>query len=384
MRIKFSRMNFETECYYDIMNNKGFLITDKPFSDIDKTIRTAGGPRSPLYGTTYGDNNEFADRYRCKCGHYIGAILEGEICPECNTKIEYHDVDILYTGWLNFYPYKIINPYYYQKLQSALSKKNLENIVANENIITSAGIIRKHGDDIEVKKSMLKYHNIGIQEFYENFEEIMLYYRKKRKIKADLIDTLIENKSSVFTSKIPVYSTILRPQGITTESYYFSPIDRHVHPLTAISLNLKTASPIEVPLYLYSAQKRVNELWTINFGLIDGKYGWTRSNVLGGKFNYTSRSVIVLDPTLKLNEIDVSYKSFMILFSGKIIREIMNDKGWTITKAHNYLKSKFQYDDYVYSIIQLVLKKYKPWQIINRNPRLWGCKNPLIAGTRAR
>ena len=370
MRIRFKRMNYETECYWDIMNNKGFLITDKPFSDVDKSIRTMGGPRSPLYGTTYGDNNEFADRYRCKCGQYIGAILEGEICPECHSVIEYTDVDIMYTGWLNFHPYKIINPFYYQKLQSALSKKNLENIIANDNIITSTGIIRNYGDDIEVKKSLLRYHNIGLKAFYENFEEIMLYYRQKRKLKADLIDSLIEQKECVWTSKIPVYSTVLRPQGITTESYYFSPIDKHVHPLTAITLNLKSASPIEVPLYLYSAQQRVNELWDLNFSLIDGKHGWTRSNVLGGQFNYSGRNVIVLDPTLKLDEIDVSYKSFIVLYSGKIIREIMNDRGWTITRSHNYLKSKFQYDEYIYSIIQVVLKKYKPWKIINRNPTI--------------
>jgi len=41
----------------------------------------------------------------------------------------------------------------------------------------------------------------------------MLYYRNKRKMKADLIDQLIERKSEVWTSKIPVYSTALRPQG---------------------------------------------------------------------------------------------------------------------------------------------------------------------------
>lgn len=225
MRIKFSRINFESECAYDCINNKGFLINDTPFSDLDKSIRNIDGPRSPKYGTTYGDINEFMDRYHCKCGKYIGATFEGETCPECHTVIESRGVDILYTGWLNFYPYKLINPLYYQRLQSALSKKILENIISNENIITSNGIIRKYSDTIEVKKSMLTYHNIGLKEFYDNFEEIMLYYKKKRKQKADLIDSLIEDKEYVWTSKLPVYSTVLRPQGITVESYYFSPIN---------------------------------------------------------------------------------------------------------------------------------------------------------------
>ena len=54
-------------------------------------------------------------------------------------------------------------------------------------------------------------------------------------------------------------------------------------------MNLKKASPIEVPLYLYQAQLRINKLWQLNFSLIDGKDGWIRSNVLGGCLNYTGQ-----------------------------------------------------------------------------------------------
>lgn len=110
MRIKFSRMNLESECMYDCINGRGFLISEGPYSDIDKTIRNMDGPRSPRFGTTYGDTNEFMDRYHCSCGRFIGAAFEGETCPNCNTTIEYKDVDILYTGWLNFSPFKLLNP----------------------------------------------------------------------------------------------------------------------------------------------------------------------------------------------------------------------------------------------------------------------------------
>lgn len=287
MRVDFKRLNLESEFYNDIINDKGFIIRDAPFADIDKSIKNMDGPRSPRYGTTYGDNNEFMDRYRCKCGRTIGAVFEGDKCPYCGEVVEYKDVEISYTGWINFAPYKVINPLYYHRLQSALSKKNLENIISNENIITSQGIIRKHNDVIEVKKSMLTYHNIGMKEFYDNYEEIMEYYKSKRKIKADLIDSLIADKDMVWTSKIPVYSTILRPMGLSTESYYFSPLDREINPLTHISINLKKASAIEVPLYLFQAQSRVNKLWALNFSLIDSKHGWVRAQVLGGEFNYS-------------------------------------------------------------------------------------------------
>lgn len=372
MRIKFSRINLETECAWDLIHDRGFLIKETPYSDVDKSIRNMHGPRSPKYGTTYGDNNEFMDRYRCECGHTIGAAFEGDICPRCKKPVEYVDVDILYTGWLNFYPFKIINPLFYQRLQSALSKKVLENIISNENIITSSGIIRRHNDDIEIKKSMLKYHNIGLKEFYENFEEIMLYYKSKRKMKADLIDALIRDKDIIWTSKIPVYSTVLRPEGISTESYYFSPLDRQIYPLSNITINLKKATAIEIPLYLYQAQTRVNELWALNFSLIDGKHGWTRANVLGGEFNFTGRNVIVLDPTLKIDEVDVPYKSFIVQFKGHIIRRIIRDKGWTITKATNYIASKFTFDPYIYGIMCDIVREEEPKIIINRNPGFVG------------
>ena len=382
MRIKFSRMNFEAECAYDCIHGRGFIIKDTPFSDIDKSIRNMDGPRSPRYGTTYGDNNEFMDRYRCKCGRTIGAQFEGEECPFCHEKIEYTDVDIKYTGWLNFFPYKVINPLMYQRLQSALSKKNLEAIISNENIITSSGMIRKKDDVIEVKKSLLRYHNIGLQEFYENFEEIMTYYKGKRKQKADLIDELIADKDLVWTSKIPVYSTVLRPQGVTTESYYFSPLDKQIHPLTNITLNLKKASPIEVPLYLYQAQMRVNQLWALNFSLIDGKHGWTRAQVLGGEFNYSGRAVIVLDPTLKIDQVDIPYKAFIEQFKGLIIRYIRKDRQWTITRATNYVASKFMFDEYVYKIMCDIVRDIKPRLILNRNPQVCGVvKTELIAGS---
>lgn len=370
MRIKFSRLNFETECAYDCINRRGFLITEAPFADVDKSIRNMHGPRSPLYGTTWNDTGEFAERYSCKCGRYIGAAFEGDTCPVCGTKIEYKDVDILYTGWLNFSPFKLINPLFYQRMQSALSRKVLDDIISNENIITANGIMRGANDEIATKKGSLKYHNIGMDNFYKNFEEIMEYYKGKRKQKADLIDSLIRDKDLVWTSKIPVYSASLRPLSVSSESFYFSSIDRQVNPLTNISINLKRANPIEVPLYLYQAQTRINQLWANNFELIDGKKGWIRAACIGGEWNHSGRCVIVLDPTLKINQVDMPYKAFIEQFKGTILKYIIRDKGWTITKATNYLASKFNFDPYVYSIMERIIAEETPQIILNRNPTI--------------
>lgn len=146
--------------------------------------------------------------------------------------------------------------------------------------------------------------------------------------------------------------------------------DKQIHPLTNITLNLKKASPIEVPLYLYQAQMRVNQLWALNFSLIDGKHGWTRAQVLGGEFNYSGRAVIVLDPTLKIDQVDIPYKAFIEQFKGLIIRYIRKDRQWTITRATNYVASKFMFDEYVYKIMCDIVRDIKPRLILNRNPTI--------------
>ena len=81
------------------------------------------------------------------------------------------------------------------------------------------------------------------------------------------------------------------------------------------------------------------------------------------------RNVIVLDPTLKIDEVDMSYKSFIVAYSGQIIKKLIKKHGgWTITKAHNYLKSKFQYDEEIHELMKEIIREFKPMLILNRNP----------------
>lgn len=82
------------------------------------------------------------------------------------------------------------------------------------------------------------------------------------------------------------------------------------------------------------------------------------------------RSVIVLDPSLHIDEVDISYKAFIVQYRGHIIKRIIKDKGWTITKASNYLSSKFMYDDYIYKIMCDIVREEHPQIILNRNPTI--------------
>ena len=61
------------------------------------------------------------------------------------------------------------------------------------------------------------------------------------------------------------------------------------------------------------------------------------------------------------------YRAFMEQYKGEIIKRIMKDKDWSLTKTKNYLSMKFKYDPYIYSIIEDIVNE-GVYIIINRNP----------------
>ena len=65
-----------------------------------------------------------------------------------------------------------------------------------------------------------------------------------------------------------------------------------------------------------------------------------------------------------MDEVDIAYKAFIEQYKGLIIKEIIEEKGWTITKTTNYVASKFNGDPYIYEIMDRVIKKYKPKLIL--------------------
>jgi hypothetical protein len=65
-KVRVERLNWDAEYYSDIINGRGFTITEPAEISLDGTKKKAMyGAQSPLYGTTYGDDQAFIERYRC-------------------------------------------------------------------------------------------------------------------------------------------------------------------------------------------------------------------------------------------------------------------------------------------------------------------------------
>ena len=291
--VRLTRLNWDIEYALDIINGNGFTITEPAtFMAETEKQKSLYGSRSILYGTSFEDETAFIERYRCECGKFKGKLFEHEICPFCHKPVEFKDVNIEFTGWISLSGQFILNPYYYNRLSSILGKKTIDEIIISRKKVDVNGNIKILTADELEEKPKHPYVGIGLTEFRVRFEEIMNYFKAKKKKKVDEIDRIVGESSSVFTSHIPVYSTFLRPQSVTSDTFYFNSIDKHIQPIFSLSEKIKSAEEIDLQFILQRIQSHVNELWDTNFELLNGKEGLIRGQILGGSLNYTARRLL--------------------------------------------------------------------------------------------
>ena len=370
-RVIIERLNWDVEFCNDILNGNGFIISEPATISLDDSKKkTLYGAHSPLYGTSYEDEHSFVERYRCRCGEFKSRLFEGEICPICNTPVEYRDSDINITGWITLAEHRAINPYYYRVLSQAIGKSIFPDIVTSRIKVDTDGhtSIPKREELDYVPLS--EYSGIGIEMFYEKYTEILEHFKTVKKNKVKTFDILLNEKHKVFTSHIPIYSTMLRPQSVTADTFYFGGIDKEINPLFTLSEQVKTCTELERHFILGRIQARMNSMWDIIFEDLNGKDGLIRDQLLGGSLNNTSRNVIIPDHTLHDNEVDMSYNTFLELFKFKIIHYLMKMDGIKLSKAYHKWKMAFKFDKRIYEIMLFILENDKPKLLINRNPTL--------------
>lgn len=379
---KLVRLNWDDECEKDIMAGNGFFITENALKKKEKTYN---GIYSQRFGTDWDDEDAFAERYSCKCKTLQGRVREGDVCPVCNTKVEYRDVDLKVTGWISLKGHYIIQPSFYVMLRDTIGKKIFPEIIEYDKEIGLNGeVISKATKDHPFK-------GIGLVEFRERFDEIMAYYYKAKKDKRETISEIRQNRDKVFASNIPVYSAILRPLRFMNESMLYSPVNRKYSVIYADSRLLtdsafrkkskrKLAAKDDAEI-LTSIQKHLVEsdpidekkksLWDLIFGQINQKKGHIKAEILGGRINFSARNVIIPDPELKADEVRLGYLTFLELYKYEIIALIQKMTDCTTNQAHDeWTKGTIEFSPRIYEVMMHIVKKRKPRIIINRNPTI--------------
>jgi DNA-directed RNA polymerase beta' subunit len=100
--------------------------------------------------------------------------------------------------------------------------------------------------------------------------------------------------------------------------------------------------------------------------IIKGKHGRFRQNLLGKRVDYSGRSVIVVGPTLKLNQCGLPYEMAIELFQPFIIRELINQG---LASNMKIAKNLIQQDEPIVDpVLEKVLANYPIF--LNRAPTL--------------
>lgn len=371
--VKFKRLSWDSEFYLDLITGNGFEITEPSEVSIDGIKRKAlYGSQSPLYGTTYEDEHSFSERFRCECGTFKSRKFEGEICPFCNTPVKERGSNVNMTGWISIGKERIINPYYFNLLEQTLGKAVINDIVFDKRRINKDGRVELLEDDDENRKNSKAgpFYGIGIVEFHSNYENILQYFVKKKKNKVSVIENLIKEKDKVFTSHIPIATPLLRPQSVTNDTFYFSSVNKLVNTMYSIKKNLMDVYSVERPFLIQRLQTKVNTMWDTYFKELNGKHGMIRGDLLGGSINFSARNVIILDPTLKDNELDISYYTFLEVFKYHIIYYIMKLEDVTLAKAYKIWNDAKVFNDKVYEVMKFIIKTRDCRVLLNRNPTI--------------
>lgn len=380
-------IDFEKESDSDLNRGKGFLVS--PFQTIKKDLKDPNGIFSPNFGQTLGDMNQYIDRYKCRCGDLKQRVNHGLMCPNCHTRCEFVDDDFEYFGWMRINdPYRIIQPAFYKKIEAymgkgmnvnGLKRTKLENIID----VVDQKDIDGHSMELENTPKDEPFFGIGMIDFMERFDEIMeYYYAPKKPNKVGLYDEIMENKDKVFIRNIPVFTTLMRPSDIKDNTMSYEPTNAMYMMMnklrtsvnrtkTRIDKNKKTKNQ-----QLYKLQIKYMELYAeLEVGL-SGKKGDFRC-LIGGRYNFSSRNVIVQNPDLRIDEVTLPYTGLVIMMEQRIKNILIRLYNISPAEAHQiWYNAVLEPDPKIKGILQSIIQNYRDRGmrgipiIINRNPTI--------------
>lgn len=358
-KARLERINLDDERENDILTDNGFIISEP--QSIKKDVKSINSIFSSRFGQSLQDVNPFADRYKCDCGNLTSRIHHNMKCPICNTRVRYVDDNFSYFGWICLKdPYYVIHPNLYKSIQFFIGAKALDNIINTND--------EKDENGFSIRREPQKdqpFYGIGMMKFKERFVEIMDHYYFKNPDKVDYYHDIMDNLDKVFTQSIPVYTTHLRPFRIKDDSFTFEGtngiyniICRLVATINKDQLKMNKKRKAKDQL-LYDVQVKYNELYKELENVISGKKGSIRS-LIGGRYNYSARSVIVPDQSLRIDQVKLPYKALVELLSQSIINILSKTYNMTFSEAYKvWYKASIKKDQRVVDIINSMIRDHK-------------------------
>jgi DNA-directed RNA polymerase beta' subunit len=187
------------------------------------------------------------------------------------------------------------------------------------------------------------------------------------------------NKKLVFCQSIPVFTTHLRPYDASEKKNFrfegtnglYNMMSRLVATINNDTLKIFRKKKEKNQL-LYDLQMKFNDLYDEIDNILSGKKGNIRQ-LSGGRYNFSSRNVIVQNPNLRIDQITLPYKCLVELLQQQIINVLQKSYNMSYNDAYKiWYKGNIQKDELIVQIINGLM-----WAnpnglpiIINLNPTI--------------
>jgi DNA-directed RNA polymerase subunit beta' len=397
----------------DIYSRKREIIYEDGYREEVKEFSHDGLFSPEIFGKLDTENE-----YSCSCGKYIGKIYEGLECDACGTFVEKIEANIDKTAWIDLKNDHVIKYLAYMTLEKIIGRDELREITKSPSTINIEGNIDEEElNEIRSRRPENKYYQIGIRKFKENFSEVIGYYftlkfpelsdtrikeletdittlknsnTKKDKIElSELVDELerirnrrerklfesLEDIDNVFTNKIPVLSTVLRPAMRTSEGLKMDALNNiYINILKSVKiLHDETNKSILSKIYTHAAlQSQYFQLSEEIIETIKGKGGLIRNQIMGSRVNFSARNII--SPAVegyRIDEVVLPYLTFLILYKYEIISHIARIKNIHLIRAEKiWYKATLKMNEEMFLIMKKMVIEDEISILLNRNPTI--------------
>lgn len=268
-------------------------------------------------------------------------------------------------GWIDFDKYYIIHPLLFPFLKKVIPKL-LSFIEVEESI------------DLEGEKVIKNENAMGLWEFKENIDDILEEYANPNSPEYNFI---MKNRDNLFINKFPILPVKIRPSVVVKNTVTGSKVNRTYKLIIQHSNKLKDSDveiegTIELNKIMWKLQYYINILTKeIEVEFIRQKKGWFRNNMIGSKVNYSARSILgpLVSPNTKIDEVAISYLSYLELYKKLLVNMISKSKGISLREADRIWKeATIKFSPEVYKYMVELNKKTIGGQyiLLNRNPTI--------------
>lgn len=357
--------------------NAGFdpsSVVRDPVPVIEKTGKFSdeGVFSERIFGRMPSSGREYA----CDCGEIEGRFYEGAECPSCGTKVTCRDTVFSKRGWIDLGDHQVLSPLFYVYFAKVTGPSQLVKILSQKRSLTVDGIAKSDS-------SSGPFDGIGLTQFGERWPEILDHFEAKKKSDprvAEYARVIRENPDKVMTSKIPVFSHILRPALVVDRQLIFDEVNNLYNLAISNAQVLREyteseATESNINAVLWRIQERVNEVFDHVLHILSGKGGYLRGSLLGVRVNFSARCVITpLSPGHEQDEVVIPYLTFLELYRFQLTNLIARMNGVNLSKANEiWSKAQTKFDRSVFAAMKEMIRLSDGQglpALLNRNPTI--------------